>query len=72
MQSWALRALVLSHCHFRTKFGSAVSCQPSSFLKELAPEFLDHVNLQKLLSAPVSEHTAKSRFAQMRAAIDAR
>ncbi|HKP02614.1 MAG TPA: UvrD-helicase domain-containing protein [Chthoniobacterales bacterium] len=66
----AMRSLTLTHCHFRTKFGSAVSCQPSSFLKELAPEFLDHVNLQKLLSAPVAQLTAKSRFAQMRAALE--
>jgi DNA helicase II / ATP-dependent DNA helicase PcrA len=65
----AMRTLTLTHCRARTKFGSAVSCQPSSFLKELAPEFVDQVNLQKLLSAPVTETTAKSRFAQMRAAI---
>ena len=35
-----------------------------------AREFIDEVNLQKLLSAPVTETTAKSRFAQMRAAIN--
>jgi superfamily I DNA/RNA helicase len=65
----AMRSLTLTHCRARTKFGSAVSCQPSSFIKELAPEFMEEVNLQKLLSAPVTETTAKSRFAQMRAAI---
>ncbi|MFL6521252.1 MAG: ATP-dependent helicase [Chthoniobacterales bacterium] len=65
----AMRSLTLTHCRARTKFGSAVSCQPSSFIKELASEFIEEVNLQKLLSAPVTETTAKSRFAQMRAAI---
>jgi hypothetical protein len=30
---------------------------------------MEEVNLQKLLSTPVTETTAKSRFAQMRAAI---
>jgi len=65
----AMRSLTLTHCRARTKFGSAVSCQPSSFIKELAPEFIEEVNLQKLLSTPVTETTAKSRFAQMRAAI---
>jgi DNA helicase II / ATP-dependent DNA helicase PcrA len=65
----AMRSLTLTHCRGRMKFGSAVSCQPSSFIKELASEFIDEVNLQKLLSAPVTETTAKSRFAQMRAAI---
>ncbi|HVF72301.1 MAG TPA: UvrD-helicase domain-containing protein [Chthoniobacterales bacterium] len=65
----AMRSLTLTLCRARTKFGSAVSGQPSSFIKELAPEFIEVVNLQKLLSAPVTETTAKSRFAQMRAAI---
>jgi superfamily I DNA/RNA helicase len=65
----AMRSLTLTHCRARTKFGSAVSCQPSSFIKELAPEFMEEVNLQKLLSTPVTETTAKSRFAQMRAAL---
>ncbi|MFL6589922.1 MAG: ATP-dependent helicase, partial [Chthoniobacterales bacterium] len=65
----AMRSLTLTHCRARTKFGSAVSCQPSSFIRELASEFVEEVNLQKLLSAPVTETTAKSRFAQMRAAI---
>jgi superfamily I DNA/RNA helicase len=65
----AMRSLTLTHCRARTKFGSAVSCQPSSFIKELAPEFIEEVNLQKLLSTPVTETTAKTRFAQMRAAI---
>ena len=65
----AMKSLTLTHCRARTKFGSAVSCQPSSFIKELAPEFIEEVNLQKLLSAPVTETTARSRFAQMRAAI---
>ena len=65
----AMRSLTLTLCRARTKFGSAVSCQPSSFIKELAREFMEEVNLQKLLSTPVTEMTAKSRFAQMRAAI---
>ncbi len=65
----AMRTLTLSHCSDRMKFGSVASCQPSSFIKELAPEFIERVDLQKLLSAPVAEEKAKSRFAQMRAAI---
>jgi superfamily I DNA/RNA helicase len=65
----AMRTLTLTHCRARVKFGSAVSCQPSSFINELAPDHLERVDLQKLLSAPVSETTAKSRFAQIRAAI---
>ncbi|MFL6595093.1 MAG: ATP-dependent helicase [Chthoniobacterales bacterium] len=65
----ARRTLTLTHCRDRMKYGSASSCAPSSFIKELAPEFVERVNLQKLLSTPVAMDTGKSRFAQMRAAL---
>ncbi|MBA3883092.1 MAG: UvrD-helicase domain-containing protein [Chthoniobacterales bacterium] len=65
----ARQTLTLSYCRDRMKFGSASSCTPSSFIAELAPEFVDRVDLRKLLSTPVAESTGKSRFAQMRAAI---
>ena len=65
----AKRTLTLSHCRDRIKFGSVSPCHPSSFIKELAPESLERVDLKKLLSAPVATETGKSRFAQMRAAI---
>ncbi len=65
----AMRTLTLTHCRSRLKFGSAMPCTPSSFIKEFPPDLIEHVNLAKLLSAPVEETTAKSRFAQMRAAI---
>ena len=63
-----MRTLTLTYCRDRTKYGSVASCAPSSFIKELAPE-LDEVDLQKLLSTPVAEASAKNRFAQMRAAL---
>ncbi len=65
----ARRTLTLTHCRNRMKYGSAFSCTPSSFIKELAPEFIERVNLQKLLATPVPTDTGKSRFAQMRAAL---
>ena len=65
----AKRTLTLSHCRDRMKFGSVSSCAPSSFIKELAPEWIERVDLKKLLSTPVATETGKSRFAQMRAAI---
>jgi superfamily I DNA/RNA helicase len=67
----AMHSLTLTHCRSRVKFGSAVSCQPSSFIRELAPEHVEQINLEKILSAPVTEANAKSGFAQMRAAIEA-
>ncbi len=65
----ARRTLTLTHCRDRMKFGSASACHPSSFIKELAPDLLERVDLKKLLSTPVAESTGKSRFAQMRAAL---
>lgn len=62
-------SLTLSYCRDRMKFGSASPCHPSSFIKELAPEWIERVDLQKLLRTPVSDTTGKSRFAQMRAAL---
>jgi superfamily I DNA/RNA helicase len=65
----ARRTLTLTHCRDRMKFGRASACHPSSFIKELAPDLLERVDLRKLLSTPVAESTGKSRFAQMRAAL---
>jgi DNA helicase II / ATP-dependent DNA helicase PcrA len=67
----ARRTLTLTHCRDRMKYGSAAACYASSFIKELAPEFIERIDLRKLLSTPVAESTGKSRFAQMRAALGA-
>ena len=65
----AMRTLTLTYCYNRIKFGSVAMCTASSFIKELAPEFLEHVDLKKILSTPIEPETAKDRFAQMRAAL---
>ena len=65
----ARQTLTMTHCRDRMKFGSTSACYPSSFIKELAPDFIERIDLQKLLSTPVAETTGKSRFAQMRATI---
>jgi hypothetical protein len=59
----------LSYCRDRMKYGNASPRRPSSFIKELAPEWLERVDLKALWSTPVPATTAKSRFAQMRAAL---
>lgn len=65
----ARQTLTLTHCRDRMKFGSASACYPSSFIKELASDWIERIDLKKLLSTPVAEETGKSRFAQMRAAL---
>jgi hypothetical protein len=42
----------------------------SSFIKELPPEWIDHRNATQILSAPVSEAAAKSKFGALRAAVE--
>ncbi len=53
----ARQTLTLTHCRDRMKFGSASACYPSSFIKELAPELLERIDLKKLLEyAGRAEH----------------
>ncbi len=65
----AMRTLTITHCYARVRFGSSSPCQPSSFLKELPPDHLQRTNLETLLNTPVSEASAKTGFAQLRAAL---
>jgi superfamily I DNA/RNA helicase len=63
----AMKTLTLTWCANRTKYGSADPRTPSSFLRELSKDHLETVNLQKLLSAPASDESARSHFQRMRA-----
>lgn len=65
----AMRTLTLTHCRDRLKYGSAMPCHPSSFIRELPPDLLEHVDLAKLVSMPATETAAQNHFAQMRALI---
>lgn len=62
----ARRTLSVSYCATRMKWGSATGCTPSSFLRELSRDHLEHVNLGKVLSAPATETSARSHFSRMR------
>ncbi len=68
----ARRSLSLSYCATRTKWGSATGCTPSSFLRELSRDHLEHVNLGKVLNAPAAETSAKSHFSRMREMLGSR
>ena len=68
----AMRTLAITHCKDRIKFGSVMPCHPSSFIKELDPQFIEHVDYAKMMNAPVSESTAKERFAALRAMLQGR
>jgi DNA helicase II / ATP-dependent DNA helicase PcrA len=66
----ARRTLALSWCRHRIKYGSPMPGTPSSFIKELPPEWIEHRDATQILRAPVSEATAKGKFGALRAAVE--
>ena len=66
----ARRTLALSFCRHRIKYGSPMPGTPSSFIKELPAEWIEHRDATQILRAPVTEAGAISGFGAMRAAIE--
>jgi DNA helicase-2/ATP-dependent DNA helicase PcrA len=66
----AMRTLALTWCRSRLKYGSAMPCTPSSFIKELPAEFIERRDVGEILNAPVPQVSAKSRFDSIFAALD--
>jgi len=62
----AMQTLTITHCANRNKYGGSVPCHPSSFLKDLDPQYVEIVNYHQLANQPASEGTARSHFAKMR------
>ena len=58
----AQRTLSLTWCRQRMKYGSASPCISSSFLKELNPELIEHLDVGTILNAPVAEEKAAAKF----------
>jgi DNA helicase-2/ATP-dependent DNA helicase PcrA len=66
----ARHRLTITHCATRRKFGSVLSCTPSSFLLELAGEGVESGSMEEILSAPMDEDEVLDGFAQMRAMLN--
>ncbi len=66
----AKKALCITWCQQRLKFGSLTPCNISSFAKELPLEFVEMKSLMQMQSVPVSVESAKSRFDAMRAMLE--
>jgi DNA helicase II / ATP-dependent DNA helicase PcrA len=62
----AMQTLAITHCANRNKYGGSIPCHPSSFLKDLDPQYVEIVNYHQLANQPASEGTARSHFAKMR------
>ncbi|HEX8295328.1 MAG TPA: UvrD-helicase domain-containing protein [Chthoniobacteraceae bacterium] len=63
----ARESLALTWCGTRVKWGSPVGCAPSSFIKELPADWIEHRNATEILNAPVAESSALKGFAAMKA-----
>jgi DNA helicase II / ATP-dependent DNA helicase PcrA len=64
----AMKALSISHCLARRKYGQTTPCHPSPFLKELPEELVEWVDAKS--TQPVAPASGKSLFDAMRALID--
>lgn len=63
----AMKSLTITHCRNRTKFGSAMSCRPSPFLKEAEGEGVLVESYEDIMSRPVAEEDIVTSFASLRA-----
>jgi superfamily I DNA/RNA helicase len=64
----AQECLTISHCESRKKYGQAMPCHPSPFLKEIPDELIEHANERG--KQPVAAESGKSMFDMMRAALE--
>jgi DNA helicase-2/ATP-dependent DNA helicase PcrA len=60
----AMLTLTMSHCQTRKKYGQALPCHPSGFLKEIPEDFLERGD--EKAKAPVAAAQGKSMFAALR------
>jgi superfamily I DNA/RNA helicase len=63
----AMQTLTISHCASRKKYGQSMPCHPSSFLRDLPNELVEHAD--ELAKKPVSAESGRDQFAAMRAAL---
>ena len=66
----ARETLALTWCGHRIKYGSPMPGTPSSFIKELPAEWVEHRNATQMLNAPVAEAAVKGKFGALRALLE--
>jgi superfamily I DNA/RNA helicase len=52
----------LTYCATRIKYGKQEACEPSSFLEELSPQYLEHLDYDDIMGAPASDDDVASLF----------
>ncbi len=63
----AMEDLTMSYSASRKRYGEAVPCQPSSFLKEVDEQWLQTVDYDEQANEPASEEAADAYFDQLKA-----
>jgi superfamily I DNA/RNA helicase len=63
----AMQSLTLSHCSSRKRYGQALPCHPSQFLKELPTELVEHADEKS--KQPVAAEAGKAFFDTLRATL---
>jgi superfamily I DNA/RNA helicase len=62
----AQKTLALTWCRSRLKYGSAMPGIISSFLKELDPALVEHLDIGEILNKPVCQEKAAAKFGAIR------
>ncbi len=63
----AMKTLFITWCRARTKFGSAMHCLPSPFIKEMAGDQVVEESYDEIMSRPMEEEDITAQFARLRA-----
>ena len=66
----AMKGLVLSYCDTRRRYGQEEPRHPSSFLSELPPDILEHINAHSTMTE-VNHEQAFDRFSALKAKLGA-
>lgn len=66
----AMKSLTITHCRNRMKFGSAMHCRPSPFLKEIEGEGVHVESHEEIMSRPLDEDDIGLSFASIRASLE--
>ena len=62
----AMKSLTITHCRNRTKFGSAMSCRPSPFLREIEGENVLAETYEEVVNKPLPQEDISASFAALR------
>ncbi|CAN5396542.1 UvrD-helicase domain-containing protein [soil metagenome] len=63
----AMERMTITYCLTRMKWGQLCGCQPSTFINELPPEFVEELNYDELVNQPATPEAATGYFAMMKA-----